>query len=1151
MAPTTTSTLTKDSVFDQIKSGLEDSIEHSKKELPSSPLSPIAQQVCEKRYFQKDKDGNIIEDWKGLVTRVVNHVCKNEDEEFKEEIFDLIYNTKFLPNSPCLVNSGNEISGLLACHVSPDVEDSWVGMCKNIETFGHVARRGGGNGVCLSNIRPSGSKVFGSTHAKACGPVSHMIVVSEAMHSITQAGFRSMANMGTLHINHPDVIDFIHCKQRSVALKHLLREDIFNHHEQLKNLEDSKINILLDKHISNFNISVVVSNKFMEAVENDEDFNLEFEGKIYQTVKARELFNMIAENAWKNGDPGLLFDEAVNSGPYKYSKQKITATNPCVAEGSLVASQYGWKPAEELKVNDLVFTQGKLCPIDKIEVNDNYKVNRVEFTDGDYIDVTDAHQFKCVVGKKYEYLRCDEITEGARIVVEPIDINQMTQKEVKLKYDSVKKLELNNVKIPKYLRDLGLMLGSSLGDGCYTEKTPGYVCFDKKESEWQEIFESILKKYNIKYNEENDRSTNRLNSRILAVLLDSLGYEKTTALFKKIPYNLINTNNKELFIGILDGLFSTDGNMYLKKDNPMLRLTNSSYEMCKQVRRMLLSFGIHSKIYRSKRKPYLFNDPNTGPRVISCENDKFDVVMMNVGIVLFNSVIKLSNPYKQKKIEKCVKTYHFIGDTKVSTIRSITPLVNEVTVYDLYVKETDEWNVNGYVNRGCGEQPIPSSSSLGSGSCCNLGSIDISKYYDKKHNDLDWKSFKKAIHNCIQFLDNVIDANKFPTPDFAKWAKNNRPVGLGIMGFADLLLKMQIAYDSEEAFLFAEKLAKFLEDKSHEKSVQLAKDRGTPKACEYDELDQRRNVTLTSIAPTGSISLLAGCSSSIEPLFSPVIHRYDNTGSYVIPHIDKSKKYFRSAINKEEPNKEVCWQAHVKMQAAFQKYGSSGVSKTINMSNNATIEDVKQAYMLAYKTGCKGITVYRDGCKTTQVLNTSSKSQLGSNHAKPRPKEVEADIFKTRADGFDWHIIVGKVDDVPYEIFAVNGNDLPTSGKIIKRKKRHYSLVDNSENVLIDNIGAEQDHIDPKISLETRRLSLELRHNIDPKFIVEQIDKSNDVITSFSKVVSRILKTKYITDLTESVDMPCPECAKNNEFVQMVSEASCWKCLECSYSKCG
>src|SRR5690606_8495663 len=129
--------------------------------------------------------------------------------------------------------------------------------------------------------------------------------------------------------------------------------------------------------------------------------------------------------------------------------------------------------------------------------------------------------------------------------------------------------------------------------------------------------------------------------------------------------------------------------------------------------------------------------------------------------------------------------------------------------------------------------------------------------------------------------------------------------------------------------------------------------------------------------------------SSIEPIFSPTIFRYDNTGTYEMKHPCSDKEYFKCALNKENPLKEVSWKEHVLMQAAFQKYGSSGISKTINMPNSATVEDVKNAYMLAFQTGCKGITVYRDGCKTTQVLNTKQKSKLGLNVCPERPKEVE------------------------------------------------------------------------------------------------------------------------------------------------------------------
>jgi len=292
-------------------------------------ISETALKILKKRYFKKDENGNCVEDWPQMVNRIINAVCINEPDVVKKEIHDLIFSTKFLPNSPCLVNAGNAVGGLSACFVTKAPEDSWTGMMKNIETFGHVARRGGGCGVNFSNIRPEGDPVFGSTHTKACGPIEHMRVVSETMSSITQAGFRGMANMGVLNIEHPDVEKFIKCKQHPAALKSLLKEDIFGMYDQMKGRTHEHANILLDKFMSNFNISILVKDKFLKAVADDKDWNLEFNGKIYKTVKAKELFDLIIESAWANGDPGLLFYEAINNGPYKYSNQILTATNPC------------------------------------------------------------------------------------------------------------------------------------------------------------------------------------------------------------------------------------------------------------------------------------------------------------------------------------------------------------------------------------------------------------------------------------------------------------------------------------------------------------------------------------------------------------------------------------------------------------------------------------------------------------------------------------------------------------------------------------------------------------------------------------------------------------------------------------------------------
>ena len=962
--------------------------------------------------------------------------------------------------------------------------------------------------------------------------------------------------MGTMRVDHPDVFKFITCKQYDNSLKTLLKEDIFNHYDQLKDGCHEHLRFVLDKFISNFNISVVATDKFMQAVQDDADFDLTFGGKTYQTVKARDIFDKIALNAWNNGDPGLLFYDSMNAGPYKHSGQTITATNPCVVAGSLVATQKGWIPVENVEEGDLIWSRNSLYPVKTKEINHNCDVYRVEFTDGDHIDVTAAHRFKCVVSKKYEYRRLDELCEGAKVLVEPVSLDDMEQNPI-LSPKSLGNLHLleaeQNISASLTYdaddggaRDLGLIVGSVIGDGCFTESINRYrvyVAFGHEESEWQSIFQSLLNQHSIKHRIEEDDATNRVTSNVLGHLLEVFGVKRNKAINKIIPESMMQSNNKDLLIGLLDGLFSTDGNMYLKEDNPMLRLSSASLELCRQVRRILLGFGIHAKIYKSDRKKHIYQDPKYGAREISSKNPKYDVVLMNEGITKFHHYVSLSNPNKEEKVKQCVETYHYNGPLWTTAIRSITKLDGKHTVYDLYNEETDEWNVNGYVQKGCGEQILPSFGS------CNLGSIDVSKFYSPSTKTVNWKDLRSTIQNAVRFLDNVIGVNKFPTKEFETWAKDNRPVGLGIMGWADLLLKCKISYGSKKSIEFAKELAEFFEKEAHKASVALAKEKGTPKCCDYKQLGHRRNVTTISIAPTGSISLLAGCSSSIEPIYSPVTFRYDNTGSYEIPHPDSDKKYFRCALHSEDTSKEVTWKQHIDMQSAFQAHCDSGISKTANMSNSATVEDVKEAYIRAWKSGCKGITIYRDGSKTTQVLNTKSKPDMS---AIKRPESVEADIFKARADGMDWHIIIGKIDNTPYELFAVNGKqDLPNQGKIIKKKKRHYSLLSGDDEVLIDNIIKLEQDIDTQVDLETRRFSLELRHGIPPKYICQQIDKSNDVITSFTKVTSRIFKKHYLESEQADEAVLCPQCMNSGKKIEMKFESACHQCPSCHYSKCG
>ncbi len=1231
-----------------------------------SSLTPIAQQVCEKRYFQKDKDGNVIEDWNQLVSRVVKHVCKDENDDFQKSIHDLMYKTEFLPNSPCLVNAGKKTKsrGLQACFVSKSPGDCWsdpdgVGMVENIANFGHIARQGGGAGIDISLIRPEGDPVFGSTHAKACGPIEHMRMISEVMNSITQSGFRGMAMLACMRVDHPDILKFITCKRRTNALKSLLKEDIFDHYNELKDNHHEHLDIVLDKFLSNFNISVSITDAFMNKVQQDEEYDLVFNGKVYQTIKARHVFDAIVDNAWNNGDPGLLFYDTINNGgTYKWSNQVTTATNPCFHGDSLVAVADGRgfvsikQLASEKKdvpvyccnpeTGDIHIKWGR----NPRKTKSNANLCKVTFDDGGSIVTTPDHKILLSNGQyvevqnlslgssvktmtKFQYVSHRSLYNGIvkgdgqstkpehRMIYEFYNNELIDNKSIvhHKDFNGINN-QANNLQKMSYFNHASYhrsfnnpmthwypnatpeekqryhdnMSAATIGEnnGMYGKKhknsskqkigVKAHKRFqdedykqnisDKVKNSWADPEKKYEHSEKTKKRWQEGRYDN-LKSKVITQSCEWCGKEfsRKSFLAKKLRFcsadcgNQVDVSDSEIIDNAIS--FIEEHGVYPSIsawetfDNSICtrELIRKRYGNFQNLSEQLIKMGIFAQISPNTKmtskmiaaaivKWTITNGKEPSKKEVIRDICSRQSLSRNGG---YSDIVKKANELcRVNSVNHKVVSVEMLNETEdvfnitVDSFHNLCVFSSEKRKSHKQYKKEDVSRYYAIVYKNCGEIPIPEFGS------CNLGSIDISKFYNKNRETMEWTRLKVAIEVAVQFLDNVIDANSFPTPDFKKWAKDNRPIGLGIMGWADLLLEMKIAYGSEDSIGVAQKVGRFFQKTAHEKSVQLGIERGTPRACHYDELEHRRNVVTLSIAPTGTISLLAGCSSSIEPIFSAITYRYDNTGTKEIRHPHANKSWFKCALD-------LSWKEHISMQAVFQGYIDNSISKTINLSNSATKEDVADAYMMAWEQKCKGITVYRDGCKTGQVLNAKSRSAVGTNQAKPRPKEVEADIFKTTADGLEWHVIVGKIDDVPYEVFAVNGKqNLPSAAKVVKRKKRHYSLIDAENVVLIENLGDEEDEIHPRIGLETRRFSLELRHGIDPKHIVSIIDKSSDVITSFSKAVGRIMKNKYISaaDLCE-VSVPCFDCSKQGKEVQMISDSGCWKCPVCFSSRCG
>lgn len=424
----------------------------------------------------------------------------------------------------------------------------------------------------------------------------------------------------------------------------------------------------------------------------------------------------------------------------------------------------------------------------------------------------------------------------------------------------------------------------------------------------------------------------------------------------------------------------------------------------------------------------------------------------------------------------------------------------------------------------CGEQPLHPYES------CNLGSINVSNFYDpEKPDEFDWERFAETIEMAVRFLDNVIDVNKYPLPQIAEMTRANRRIGLGIMGWADLLIKKRLRYDSPEALAFAEKLASFMREKADGESEKLGELKGS-----FPNIDKsiykgkkRRNATVLTIAPTGTISRIAGCSSSIEPIFAFefISKILDGELRDVHPLYEAWKKehpdeplpdYFVTAH-------EIPYEGHIRMQAAFQKYVDNSVSKTINLPNKATVEDVEKAFLLAYEMGTKGITIYRDGSKAEQVLYAAAKAKP-KLIPRERPVTLPSITDKIKTGLGNLYVTITFLDGKPFEVFASIG-------------KSGYSTMADAEAI-------------------GRLISLALRSGVDPKEVIlqlkgiggsEPVFSEGGLVQSIPDAIAKVLE-RHLGEVKDNgrdlLKDICPVCGAT------LPDDKCPICPNCGWNKC-
>lgn len=1018
-------------------------------EKPGFTLTETVQRILRERYLATKPDGTQetpVEMFWRVAVEVAMREWREDDSPkenerrvlaYAHEYFQVMNQGKFLPNSPTLMNAGTE-NGLQfsACFVIP-VEDSIQDIMEKAALAAKVWQSGGGTGFDFSRLRPRGWLVR-SSGGQASGPVSFMSIFDKASDVVKQGGRRRAANMGILRVDHPDVRQFITAKK--------------------------------DGSLSNFNISVAITDEFMKALKKGEKYPLRAQpgwprpeggtyagGEILGWENVQEIWDLIAQTAWETGDPGLFFvDRANERRIVQLPETEIRATNPCVAGNTVVRG-----PRSLYYVTQLVGNPLPVC------------IGPYEFQTGRGPN-GEVGFFQTGVREVLRIEIADDISSALRVTPDhPVLVAERVPEEFMAEAGEPVKLFRGALDYRFYLR------WKPAG-----ELEPGdLVVLDHGSKKVEYVLEEVQ----------------RLAEEKEFVFLYSQ---------YSMPEQLVRLSPSRVF--------------------PVLRLAGGE-----------------------------------------------DVYM-----------------------------------AFVAPVQSVKPDGVE-PVYDVVVPGVHAFSANGVIVHNCGEQPLEPWGT------CNLGSINLAAFvrvdwdeaeelarqeellqvedaqfwrrWLERHNRIDWDGLRRTAHVAVCFLDAVIDRQPYVDPRIEKMTKAMRRIGLGIMGFADLLFALGVPYDSPAARGIAAALMEEIHATAVEASEFLVVDVGYEPfpLHDYSYLSQlRRNSHLTTVAPTGSISLIAGVSSGLEPVFAlayqhraklpdgttrvlevvnPMLRSYcEERGlrhalQWAVEHgslRDCPGQEFPAAMKRVFVTAlEIAPEDHVRMQAAFQGSGvDSAVSKTVNLPHDATVEDVRKVYWLAYETGCLGVTVYRDGSKGEQVLYSGTKSKRSQESKagkgevpmlKTRPKKLEGATYRVVSPQGTVYVTINEDEGGPFEVFvnaAKAGSDVAAMAEAIGRVASAMLRLPSSMSQAdrLREIARQLAYIGGQRSLGFGKERVFSLPDAVAKAILFHLGK-------LDKEGPEGIMGAGSNDYTVPMNgLLCPECGN----ATLAVEEGCKKCHTCGYSEC-
>ncbi len=1158
------------------------------KVLPNT--ADIASSIFIQKYALHDNNGICLEQTpEDLWNRIANVLADeevvtnptNKDREFWFKQFrDILTNWKYTPQGSGLYALGNPYVKASAsnCFVVDSPSDSLESIFNTARDMARIYAARGGVGTNLTNLRPYGATTNNAAKSST-GAASFMDFYSHVTATIGQSGRRG-ALMLCMEVRHPDIFRFIQMKQD------LDKQWFF---DELKDagidINDWKYSSIADrlKSTSHANVSVLIDNAFIKAVEEDLDYELwyEFEDnkypKISNFVKARDIWNKLIEGATNSAEPGIINMELIRQQSpadcyseetqynfyYQPTEESIdtiysfstTATNPCISGNSYVLTDAGYK-----QVNNLLNTPWKAV------VNGNI-YEATAFWETGYkqiynITLANGATIKATLDHKLQ------LVDGSWVSVS----------------DSLGKVLKNNVVETYAVSDIfsedfktGWLVGSIVGDGYYTTNSGSAVMYwGKSANELAEYANNCLGRKSILTRTENKIKirTNTINA-LLNTFIEIDTKELKPAIYSK---------SKEFISGFLSGLFDADGSVQgTALKGYSVRLSQSKISLIEHCQRLLHMLGVSSKVYKNRR---LENDKYwaQGNKVYTSKA-QHELIISSSDLLQFSSAVHFMTTYKYNKLNTIIENTNFYSSkTKTKVINIVLSGVEPV--YDCTVNDIHCFDLNGIIAHNCGELP------LSPGDSCCLGTHNLTAFVINPYKDnakFDWVEFEKIIKLSTRAQDNIknIDIRLVPLEINKISAILGRRIGLGCTGLSDALAMLGIRYDSEEAIEASRRIYEVLRDTVYYTSVKLAEEKGAFPAYNKDkEKDHpflsrlpkniqnkpRRNIACLTNAPNGSMSILMNnTSSGIEPVFETAeyMRNVKKPGTNDFVQFKVRHQAIEDCINAGgNPDvfvkaNDVSGEMRIKLQAAIQEYIDHAISVTTNLPAGTTQEHVGNLYLQAFKAGCKGFTVYVDGCRTG-VLNTI-KEEPKVHKITERPKTTNIDIHKVKYKEKSWCVLVGRTSSGPIEVFAGIEEDTPLPNKykraeLTKKSRGHYSLTiylsDDEENdiIKIGNIGARFPL--PEGMALTRLISMSLRNGVPVSEICEQLTKSSNSMFDYPAVLNRVLK-QYIPEAEliakeKAKGEVCPDCG-SELIIKRESGCILKQCSSCSYinSKCG